>query len=389
MFSRKKNPSTSLTEAAPAPETGPVLEFQNNEIYVSKTPGARPVPLLKGDHFSIRISPQAKEQIARTIARLLPDLVEHKKLELMHYTVQVLTILSKDQITRVRQIISEELKSFEQAPHDLMFSLAQDREPEVAAPVLQFSPVLTDQDLIDIIATSGMVEAVEAIARRKNLSGLVSGAIIGTRLPRALAALLDNHTATIDEDGFDVATDEVEANVDLHAVLVSRPDLPTRTVNRIAAFISEVLLETLKAHGKISPRVGKRLSEAIADRLENPSKDRERTRNAEASTLHSMGVLDVQAIEDALSGGDHHFVTQALALKAGIPIGDVKRILNSDNGKAITALCWKAELPMRMAYQIQIRIGRVAHTKLVTAKGGKDYPLSEAQMREYLDLFIG
>ena len=68
---------------------------------------------------------------------------------------------------------------------------------------------------------------------------------------------------------------------------------------------------------------------------------------------------------------------------------DIKRILGSCNARLITALCWKALLPMRLAYQIQIRIGRVPHTKLVPAKNGTDYPLSEKEMQDYLDMFVG
>ena len=67
----------------------------------------------------------------------------------------------------VRRALAEALCSAREAPRALVLALAAD-EPEVAAPVLQHSPVLTDADLVDCVA-SGDVVAQTALARRPYL----------------------------------------------------------------------------------------------------------------------------------------------------------------------------------------------------------------------------
>jgi len=66
-------------------------------------------------------------------------------------TYDVLDILVRDQVTRVRQVIAEALKDVADAPPDIIRLLAHDCEIVVAGPVLQYSPLLSDEDLLEII----------------------------------------------------------------------------------------------------------------------------------------------------------------------------------------------------------------------------------------------
>ena len=56
----------------------------------------------------------------------------------------------KDAEVRVREALAQNLKENPDLPHDVALSLAQDVD-QVALPILQFSDVLTDDDLIEII----------------------------------------------------------------------------------------------------------------------------------------------------------------------------------------------------------------------------------------------
>ncbi|MGA8653857.1 MAG: DUF2336 domain-containing protein, partial [Xanthobacteraceae bacterium] len=68
----------------------------------------------------------------------------------------------------VRRALAEALSGASEAPRHLILALAGD-EPDVAAPVLQRSPVLTDADLVDCAAVAGVI-AQSALARRPDLS---------------------------------------------------------------------------------------------------------------------------------------------------------------------------------------------------------------------------
>jgi len=48
------------------------------------------------------------------------------------------------------------------------------------------------------------------------------------------------------------------------------------------------------------------------------------------------------------------------------------------------ALCWKAGLAMRTAFQAQLKIAHIPSGDLISARDGLHYPFDGAEMREIL-----
>src|SRR6187399_2027955 len=63
---------------------------------------------------------------------------------------EIFRLLVRDTEVKVRKLIAEQLKGAMHVPHDIVLALAHDH-PEVAAPILQYSPVLSEDDLIAIV----------------------------------------------------------------------------------------------------------------------------------------------------------------------------------------------------------------------------------------------
>ena len=66
---------------------------------------------------------------------------------------QIFRLLARDTEVKVRAALSEQLKQSGQIPRDIVMTMAKDVE-EVALPVLRYSEVLSDKDLMQIIANS-------------------------------------------------------------------------------------------------------------------------------------------------------------------------------------------------------------------------------------------
>src|ERR1700690_4025758 len=117
----------------------------------------------------------ARAEAASALARayLFSDLTAPMRAE----ATLAMTALLDDSSVPVRRALAEALCRAHEAPRALILALAAD-EPEAAVPVLQHSPVLTDADLVDCVA-SGDIVAQTAVARRANLP------------PRAKAALAE------------------------------------------------------------------------------------------------------------------------------------------------------------------------------------------------------
>ena len=85
-------------------------------------------------------------------------------------------------------------------PKEIVLKLARDADEMVCVPVLEYSPLLSDADLIEIIATARAQDALAAVARRRGVSETVSDAIVASLDIPAVAALLANPNARVRED---------------------------------------------------------------------------------------------------------------------------------------------------------------------------------------------
>src|SRR6185312_14087647 len=93
--------------------------------------------------------------------------------------------------------LAEEIKTLDCIPRFIAGTLARDVESMVAAPILEYSPLLSDVDLLEVVAAAKAEEVLAAVARRRPLSEPVADAIVMSLDIPAVAALLANPDAQI------------------------------------------------------------------------------------------------------------------------------------------------------------------------------------------------
>lgn len=119
---------------------------------------------------------------------------------------------------------------------------------------------------------------------------------------------------------------------------------------------------------------------------ENPPQDASDAALRVAEALKTGGLEPTHIIE-AITDGDSAFVAAALATLSGYPEATVQRILASTDTKTLTALVWKAQQPMRISIQIQMRLMQVPHTAMVQATDEGEFPMTPMEMEQALDAF--
>ena len=62
-------------------------------------------------------------------------------------------------------------------------------------------------------------------------------------------------------------------------------------------------------------------------------------------------------------------------------------IIKNKSAKGLTALVWKAGLPVEMLTELQPRLAGISRTAMVFPKGGKDFPFTESDMNTHLEIF--
>ncbi|MBT6430459.1 MAG: DUF2336 domain-containing protein, partial [Rhodospirillaceae bacterium] len=208
---------------------------------------------------------QVRYRLADKIGRLVPELTAEQREKAEALTITLVQELATDQFPKIRAIVSEHLKSADNVPKDIVLQLARDLETIVAAPILQFSPLLNDEDLLAIIAAGRESGALSAIAKRRALSGDVGEAVAQTLDPKAVGSLLANDSAQLREDTLDWIIDNAAPMEPWHKPLVKWPSLSDSAIRRIAGFVATSLVETLCNRNDIDASTAVELAKAVQE----------------------------------------------------------------------------------------------------------------------------
>jgi len=336
---------------------------------------------------------EVRKEVAHKLGRLLPDISVDQQDKLSKMALDILDTLARDQMRNVRAIVSDEIKHARNVPKNVVRRLAEDAESVVSAPVLEYSPLLSDKDLLEIVALGIESGAMTSIAKRKELPQDVVDAIIESGDENAIPALLENKSAKISEKTIDLIAIEAEGHEEWHPPLVDRGNLPVRTVRRIANFVSAALFERLienndveeKAVDEMRMEVRKRIdSNELLDTETDAAREKAMER---AEKLFKQGKLTEDVVKKAIDVNDGHFTRYAISHMSGLPSEVVAKMLGSGSGKAVTSLCWKAGMTMRMAVQLQRKVAKVRPNSLLRARGGNEYPLTDDDMEWQIEFY--
>lgn len=330
-----------------------------------------------------RISIEA--EVVRRIRKLMPDLHSAATTEMRERALTVLEALASDKLPYIRQIVAETVKSSSRIPRRVVDKLARDVELVVCAPVLEYSPLLSDDDLKEIIASTQVDGAIAAIAARKKVNEDVSDAIAATMDVSGVAGLLVNENAKIREETLEKIVDGAKNVEEWHEPLVFRPELSQRAMKRIAGFVASSLVQVMVSHHKLDADFGDMLLGMVRARLEDGDGETdvvEKTRN-----LVAWGCVDDAYLGDLIDHRQTRLVIHLLAEIAEVPLEVADKIIESDSPKAVIALVWKAGFSMRSALRVQYDVAHIRQADVIHPKDGTDYPLSQGEISWHLSYY--
>lgn len=385
------------------PDTPPELLYflsEDSEVAVRRVVAENPQTPRQADVVLGRdADPGVRCLLARKIVG--EGLGGDQRSQLWRMGFTILETLARDSSVRVRRSLADAIRHVFDVPHDLAAGLARDPERRVAAPVLRHSPVLTDDDLIDIVEDGAADWAHQAIAARENVSERVSAALVDAGTNPTVTRLLKNDTADIGDPALETIVARAPEIEEWHEPLVKRPRLPLGLARKIAEFVKAPLKAALAARGEKAnrksaatpsaqtPAASSVPSSAVGwSAPDEKGNGRFEAPKERALRLHGEKKLNDAVVEMALNANEREFVMAAIALRAGVPMWGVERIVDGRSAKGVTALCWKAGIKMRFAIELQRRLARVPPSNVIHARDGLDYPFSEDDMQGRLDLLL-
>lgn len=344
-----------------------------------------------------------RTELADRLGKLMPDLSEDDKDKAWRATHQALTLLARDQLPLVRRVLSETLKQVPTAPRDIILTLANDRDADVAAPVLQYSPVLSDEDLLNVIASSPLSASLTAISQRYGVSHTVSDAIFHTGDTDAVATLLRNDSAQIREETLDAIISAAPDRTAWHEPLVHRHDLNPGAALRIAEFVADTLIQDLANRADFPADTVESLKNVVHNKLRkdqnaenllasDPDSDLSdpdsfALARQQVDRLVEQGLLMTHHVTSAIDSENTSFALVATASLADMPVEAVKAIVYSRSAKAMQALSWKAGFSAEDSIHLQLSFGRVSPTDIISPRPDGTYDAAESEMIWQIELF--
>lgn len=377
---------TKIKTLASTPETHPEMLYylanNGDDDVRCLVAGNEATPIQANEILADDTLADVREALALKIGRLLPDLPADARTDVGQKSLDILQKLASDELPRVRAIVADAIKSAKYIPAGLALKLAKDIETAVSAPVLEYSPLLSDQDLSEIISAGAASGALDAIARRANLAEPVTDALVATLDEAAIASLLNNESAQIREDTLDAIIDNAPQKIAWHAPLSGRSELSLRAMKRISTFVASYLVSDMIERHALGEEAADELLKTARESINKVQIDDDLKAQwaAEAQAYFSDDKIKDELIRDFIKHNKRGLLITCMGLAADIAASDAFAIMRGRDAQLVTALAWKAGLSMRTAVLLQRSIALINAGDILYAKEGFDYPLDEKAM---------
>lgn len=351
------------------------------------TPLQADVILAKDREVSVRTV------LAEKIAKILPDIRADESEKLAELAFEVLETLAEDQAIQVRQVVADSIKSLDNVPKPIVQLLARDLDEVVSMPVLEYSPLLDEQDLIGLILTGISGKRLAAVSRRQNLTTGLIDAIVETEDEIAVEALIGNEHAEISDQTLNQIVDAAEDREGWQSAIATRSRVKEGTLLRLSRFATASVLKRLRERSDLGPELHTELESVVANRVNNKIEATEPESPDDvackkAKDLHAEGKLTEREVLKAIKSDDRLYVEAALSVLAEQPLSRIRDILKMKSPKSVLATTWKSGLSIDVAVALQEDTLRLPASKVMRAKGKRQYPISDDDLSWQAELLF-
>jgi len=260
---------------------------------------------------------------------------------------EIFRALLKDTEVEIRRTLAEAIKTSDQIPQDVVVALAKDVS-EVSIPVLEFSEVLSDEDIIDIIKSTTDESKHISVSKRKLVSEGISDALIDTGNENVVDNLLSNINANVSEKGIGRIIDTFSDKEKLIEAVVSREKLPVHIIEHVTKTVSKELISRLEAkHGISIEKIG----DAVSKGGEVAAMKVIGLQTTEQDYYNFCKVMKQMQIDEnlmpisALCIGNLNMFEICVARKLKVPVLNIRTVLSDESNKGFKVLYERAKLP--------------------------------------------
>lgn len=239
----------------------------------------------------------------------------------------------------IRRRLAERIAAEPWAPQALVNVLALD-DIEIARPIIARSPVLDDHDLLRLLVEATLEHRVE-VARRPDLSELLSDAVIERGEPVVLSALARNGSARISAASMEKLVLASRRLADLRTPLARHPRLTRELAAMLYGWVGQTLREVISQRFRVdAAELDAAVAAAVrrACEVEGPEPpapgqvgdERDQMDQRLIAKLHASGQLRLGYLVRALKDGKLNLFEAGLATLLQTPLPAVRAAIRSD-----------------------------------------------------------
>jgi hypothetical protein len=209
-----------------------------------------------------------RDQLFRNMAQLYSFVSDRCDDEQVAQYDEVLCQLAELVEVEARTHVAKLLAPLERAPGNVVSKLANDAI-EVAAPLLEFSNVLSDDDLIDIASNQSEEHRI-AIAGRQNVPERVGDAIVAHGAGPSVVRLVRNEKAELGKETLQKLVARASSDMSLVSDLRGRSDIDWNSMRDEIGAAGQKVLDTLGARSKpLDPVTAGKVNAVVYNRMRN------------------------------------------------------------------------------------------------------------------------
>ncbi|MFP6772226.1 MAG: DUF2336 domain-containing protein [Alphaproteobacteria bacterium] len=258
----------------------------------------------------------------------------------------IFRIMVRDADVGVRRALAEGLKDNPAVPAELALTLARD-VAEVAVPMLHYSIVFSDKELVEI-ARSQPEAWQQAVARRASVSAPVSEALVDKGSESVVVTLVRNQGAIISEGTSNKVIDRFSQSEAVMTGLVQRPSFPPKLAERLIAVVSAAIRQSISELPGLPTEIADQLitqgQENLTLDIELPDPHQDNLEQL-VRQMDVKGRLTPSLVLRSLCTGHLGFFEVATARRAGIDPDNARALIAGGSQQGATALCKAAKLP--------------------------------------------
>lgn len=269
--------------------------------------------------------------------------------------------------------MSAQLAPIPQAPPSVVRQLARNDEISIAAPVLQESARLDEDDLVEIAKSKGEPHLL-AISSRWWLKEAVTDALISRRFPNVSRRIVSNPGARVTANGFAIIVTQAESNPELAVEAGIRVDLPADLRQKLLINATEAVRNKLLS--RAPPHLFEEIRNAIATATASADREMSKVRDFTAAKgfvaqLKEKKELNEAALADFAKWKRYEETVVALAELSHSNIEVIRPLMQSlrDDGLLVackaTGLSWETTLAV---LECRYSTGALGPAELARAK---------------------